>query len=191
MSVEKDVLKAERRNKRKLKAGLLLLLMGVSSRAALLASIPTLSRKVQKQIRALHREPNELAREVEEGPKADSPDALLIAATAANLIGALVGSTQVRLTTGTAFPEALEAAVGDVAHRLDRIAVTETWRAYNDQILAATEGKEGTWVWNAVLDKATCAECSGLHGRHFSSAGDVPGIPRHPLCRCHIQFIPG
>jgi hypothetical protein len=80
---------------------------------------------------------------------------------------------------------------------LERIAATETAGAFNDERrrIYADLGKsslapELVKVWNAVLDRRTCAFCFGKDGQVravHESFGETP--PVHPYCRCVIDLV--
>jgi len=92
-------------------------------------------------------------------------------------------------------------------YRLERIAATETSRAFNDEhsrgvdsIADDESNKEKHWFpfivkrWDAILDRKTCAICRDHDGDivplgiNFSN-DDTPGEV-HPNCRCMSTLIP-
>jgi hypothetical protein len=81
---------------------------------------------------------------------------------------------------------------------LARIAVTETASAFNDErrriygdLAKSSLAPELFKVWNAVLDRRTCAFCFGKDGQvrtlHESFGGETP--PVHPNCRCIVELV--
>lgn len=81
---------------------------------------------------------------------------------------------------------------------LERIAVTETSSAFNDErrriyadLTKSSLAPELFKVWSAVLDRRTCAFCFGkdgqVRGLHESFGGETP--PVHPYCRCIIELV--
>lgn len=90
--------------------------------------------------------------------------------------------------------EPLEALIHDIRpyfsrQRAERIAVTETTRAYQ-------QGNETAWresgvvaqmEWQTVRDERVCPQCGPMHGQRASVGGTFNGVaapPRHPGCRC-------
>jgi hypothetical protein len=83
------------------------------------------------------------------------------------------------------------------ASSLERIAATETASAFNDErrraygdLAKSSLGSELFKVWNAVLDRRTCALCFGKDGQVralHESFGDTP--PVHPNCRCVVDLV--
>ncbi len=79
--------------------------------------------------------------------------------------------------------DALDPMFGE--DRADRVAATETTRAFNDGGALAMlwddmiQGQR----WEASLDERTCPICSERHGRIYPK-GQAPTIPSHPSCRC-------
>lgn len=120
-----------------------------------------------------------------------------------------------RMATGTGVRQAIQASVRDTASRLERVTVTETVHAFNDerqiaakQLVAkpandvggpfrigarpADEG-EPTYVkiWSALLDGATCGRCAALNGREVAIDDAFPEgaePPLHPFCRCIVIY---
>jgi len=80
---------------------------------------------------------------------------------------------------------------------LERIAATETAGAFNDErrraysdLTKSSFASEFFKVWNAVLDRRTCAFCFGKDGQvraMHESFGDTP--PVHPNCRCIVELV--
>lgn len=83
------------------------------------------------------------------------------------------------------------------APALERIAVTETASAFNDErrrvyqdLAKSSLAPELFKVWNAVLDRRTCAFCFGKDGQVralHESFGETP--PVHPNCRCIVDVV--
>jgi len=83
------------------------------------------------------------------------------------------------------------------AGSLERIAVTETASAFNDErrrayadVTKSSLASEYFKVWNAVLDRRTCAFCFGKDGQVralHESFGETP--PVHPNCRCVVEIV--
>jgi hypothetical protein len=83
------------------------------------------------------------------------------------------------------------------AGSLERIAVTETASAFNDErgrvyadLAKSSLASEYFKVWNAVLDRRTCAFCFGKDGQVRAlqeSFGETP--PVHPYCRCVVEVV--
>ena len=42
------------------------------------------------------------------------------------------------------------------------------------------------WRWRSEHGENTCDECAGLDGQVFFSPDEIPDIPVHPNCKCHI-----
>lgn len=86
------------------------------------------------------------------------------------------------------------------ASRLERAAVTEAARAFNDEIhsrleLAVKVGEvdpNGFWIeWNALVD--ACERCAPLHGERIRAGesfpgGEMPGSV-HVHCRCTSVIV--
>jgi hypothetical protein len=80
---------------------------------------------------------------------------------------------------------------------LERIAVTETASAFNDErrrmyadLSKSSLAPEFFKVWNAVLDRRTCAFCFRKDGQVRTVAesfGETP--PVHPNCRCVVDVV--
>ena len=83
------------------------------------------------------------------------------------------------------------------APALERIAVTETASAFNDErrrayadLAKSSLAPELFKVWNAVLDRRTCSFCFGKDGQVrglHESFGETP--PVHPNCRCIVDVV--
>lgn len=62
------------------------------------------------------------------------------------------------------------------------------------QYLTTRKGKPASaefipngWVWNAILDPATCPICRPLHQTRYANRTDAPYQPPvHPRCRCRL-----
>lgn len=42
------------------------------------------------------------------------------------------------------------------------------------------------WRWHSEDEENTCDECAGRDGEVFWSEDEIPKIPVHPNCRCHV-----
>jgi hypothetical protein len=83
------------------------------------------------------------------------------------------------------------------AGSLERIAATETASAFNDErrriytdFAKSSLAPELLKVWNAMLDRRTCAFCFGKDGQVRAlreSFGETP--PVHPNCRCVVEIV--
>ncbi len=194
----KRLLDLERRNKRTIEAILGYLLLGnrkaPKTRFQLLLQVPGLQRKVRQAILDLHPAAQELANEDADQEDADpflDPERIpLVTKAASSLVLAVVAFSAVRAQEGQDFPEALEGALEDVTPRVTRIATSETFAAYADQLLANTQDQPGEWVWDALLDRRTCPHCEALNGTIWTRQVDVPACPAHVRCRCIIEFFP-
>lgn len=74
------------------------------------------------------------------------------------------------------------------ASSLKRLVNTEISRVVNE--INDVQFKElgvKKVIYNAELDKGTCAVCESLHGTIFNLE-DKPVIPQHPNCRCHYEI---
>jgi len=89
-------------------------------------------------------------------------------------------------------------AIRQLAWRIDRIASYEAWAAGQAQrvALAKAASKAGggdLWlVWDATLDRRTCARCAALDGKRVrASSGFANPPPLHGHCRCSIRIEDG
>lgn len=191
----KRLLKVEKQNKKKLSAALALLFLRVKSPNTLLFQVPFIVTAIRREIASLHGPARELAnRDTATITDAVSTESttndLLIASAAMGLVSTVVARTQVAISEGEGFRDALQTALDASEARAARIATTETFTAYNTQWRANLEGEEGTWRWDALLDKRTCSRCGGLQGKSWDRLADVPSIPVHANCRCVLIFQP-
>ena len=88
--------------------------------------------------------------------------------------------------------EAATGALKDISYQVDRIATTETVRAWNDEVvrqngIAVSRGLVVVETWDAMLDTRTCPACSSLDRTSVTRPAmfvDYP--PIHANCRCLI-----
>lgn len=191
----KRLLKVEKQNKKKLSAALALLFLRVKSPNTLLFQVPFIVTAIRREIASLHGPARELAnRDTASITDAVSTESttndLLIASAAMGLVSTVVARTQVAISEGEGFRDAIETALEASEARAGRIATTETFTAYNTQWRANLEGEKGEWVWDALLDKRTCSRCASLQGRRWKLLSDVPACPVHANCRCIVRFEP-
>jgi len=75
-----------------------------------------------------------------------------------------------------------------VKYRADRIARTETIRAYNEAA-RSTYRKAGVkkYMWIAAYGERTCPECADRDGNIYDMDDSPP--PLHPNCRCSISPV--
>ncbi len=75
-----------------------------------------------------------------------------------------------------------------VMNRVKNTVAGATWSAVSNELLIAMRNLEvDTWVWNALLDPATCPICRPLHQQTRSEPGLFPFTPPvHPRCRCAV-----
>ena len=79
-------------------------------------------------------------------------------------------------------------SVWDVAAHIERSIFQRQQRVTR---LTDTPFASNGWVWNAVLDPATCPICRPLHNTRSSTYTGFPYIPPvHPRCRCRILPAP-
>jgi hypothetical protein len=120
-----------------------------------------------------------------------------IAVDVANWIrtpGANMGDLYDKLSTSYAFSP----------KRAEKIAVTETTRAYARGTIYAGKGVEADGlfvlekIWRSSRDDRVCEACAPLHGTSVDGAGklfrtlagNVEGPPLHTSCRCWTTFVP-
>jgi SPP1 gp7 family putative phage head morphogenesis protein len=72
---------------------------------------------------------------------------------------------------------------------LNRIAVTETYHAFNEQYIHNHSELEGFYEWIAVLDARVCDQCEDLDGNKYTYEELPEEPPLHPLCRCSLIFF--
>lgn len=125
-----------------------------------------------------------------EGIARDYPDRQpLREAAIATAAGALVRTFFVNQLQE--IPDALAEAISANKYRLNNIASTEFFAAYNERYAekVASENPGARLVWVADLDKRTCNQCSSLHGTSvLVSVGFKVLPPVHPNCRCIIDL---
>ena len=75
-----------------------------------------------------------------------------------------------------------------VMNRVKNTVAGATWSAVSNEVADAMRDVEAnTWVWNAILDPATCPVCRPLHQQTRSKPGLFPySPPIHPNCRCAV-----
>lgn len=189
--IHKQISKQEKRAKKELAAALLLLFLGVRSSSALLFAAPSLTARLQKKIAGLHVGAQELANQHTGTTKrVETVDPVLTTAAAMGVVGTVMGTTTLLVNTGKTFQDALQAALEAARPRLDRIATTETFTAFNTQLRANLAAAVGEFEWDATLDKRTCVRCASRAGKRWVRLSDVPECPAHVNCRCLIKFIP-
>lgn len=94
--------------------------------------------------------------------------------------------------------------IQDLDFRIDRIATTETARAYNDEHdegvgYAFKDLRDAEWLsavlkrWDSTLDRATCEICRGHDGELAAVGFDFDGSDEpaevHANCRCMDQLV--
>jgi len=75
-----------------------------------------------------------------------------------------------------------------VMNRVKNTVAGATWSAVSNELITAMRDVEvNSWVWNAVLDPATCPICRPLHKQTRPKPGLFPfSPPIHPRCRCAV-----
>lgn len=86
-----------------------------------------------------------------------------------------------------------------VRHQIDkalrRTATIENAEAFNASRIVLGKALEArglidSWVWNAVLDKHTCATCRARDGKVVKTLAEFNGLPPlHPQCRCSVDVV--
>ena len=75
-----------------------------------------------------------------------------------------------------------------VMNRVKNTVAGATWSAVSNELITAMQDVEvDTWVWNAILDPATCPVCRPLHQQTRPKPSLFPFAPPiHPRCRCAV-----
>ncbi len=75
-----------------------------------------------------------------------------------------------------------------VMNRVKNTVAGAAWSAVSNELLTAMQDLEvNTWVWNAILDSATCPICRPLHQQTRPKPSLFPFTPPvHPNCRCAV-----
>jgi hypothetical protein len=167
--------------------------------------------RVQAELRRIQQELDAAEVPVAEvpapGPKAAALDESASLSAASSFVAAWRSAMTLAVVSWTDGDAALD--LGAVAerqeHRLDRIAVTETARAYQDEHddetdwVATEHGKREwfAWVlkfWDATLDGKVCSTCRGMHGSVVPMGlrfdGGLEPAEVHPNCRCQEVLVP-
>jgi SPP1 gp7 family putative phage head morphogenesis protein len=198
--MQKQLLKIEKNNTRDFYLIVAALLLGFRNEMSLVASIALVNTKIVQQIISMLSDPKLLA--IEDLPEdftnheivPNDGRRVLITAAAVGLLSSLLRSMHMYHLTGMSYDRSMRRSLKDNIFRFKRIATTETFTAYSDQIsYSCLKNPSDEYVkqWNAVLDARTCDRCSGLDGERVPlgqsfSAGE-PSL--HYNCRCTIEIV--
>jgi hypothetical protein len=100
---------------------------------------------------------------------------------------------QAAVVDGASSDKAQRLASDAIVGSIDRIATTDTYDAFAGETsrlddMAALGGYRVIEVWNATLDKRTCAACAERDGDSVERPERFhPEPPMHPLCRCYLS----
>ncbi len=176
----KDIQKLEKKKKKSLKALVIAFLAEYDNLNDLAINLNSLTKDIKEEIKTINDQGIILANkhsDINNKPKKDKKEGLIITAAAMNLARKAAGYTVAEDNYNDGVKEAKKRLDNDV----EMVVITQLFKSFNDQLV--NNNPKALFRWEAQLDRRTCPICSGLNGNEYT-ASEAPDCPAHPRCRC-------
>lgn len=194
MSKIKKLEEKDKKNRNKLVTATSLLFLNTKSNINLYSNLNLINKNLKKTINSIKDSAKQMA--LEDVKDFSSNNTVIktnparTSAVAMSITGSVVVGIDLLVEKGEDYSTAVRTSLDNNKNKIELIAVTEFFTAYNQQTLFSLTNSTGYYEWNAQLDKQTCSVCSSLSGKQYTNQESIPPIPSHPRCRCIINFYP-
>lgn len=176
----KDIKRLEKKKKKTLKAIIISFLSEFSNLNDLALNLNNLSWDIKEEVYSINSEGITLANkysDINNKPKKDKKEGLIIMAAALNLARKAAGYTLSENNYGDGVKEAKKRLDSDI----EMLVVTQLFTNVNKQLI--NNNLNALFRWDAQMDIRTCPVCASYNGNQYT-ASEAPPCPAHPRCRC-------
>lgn len=193
----KSLIKLEKKSIKKLSSYLLSLFLDIKEPNQIVPTSTKIGKNIYKEIKEVRQEAFKIADKYSQVSHtiSDKNRYLITSIASNNLTNEVARRIAVKVMEDQTYSiSIIKEAVEESKPSVKKIISTEVFQAYNTKLIANNKNLKGKFIWNAELDKTTCAKCEALDGTVYENSDDIPyyseeKVSVHPRCRCIILFV--